>query len=216
MVSIPASLRYFKSVSTHLLPQLLRGAVIDRPANLIPPDIRIGKEPLIYWRRGCQRQHDGPQRAQLVVHLAPFGQVLGLERDLQAAAAHAKGHGIHVDEVIGGGAVADIGVLGPLVQVVVNGRVPPRPGGILVPEDWHVHLHFPATPGTDVGRERGKADVGVCDLVRDKLGSQFGARDWVSGVGEDAWATKPGECREGDWIFIGQHMVFCDTPPTLC
>lgn len=87
--------------AAHLLPQLLRRPVINSPADLVPPHIRIGKKALVYRRRRCESEHDRSQGAQLVVHLPPLGDVLGLEGNLQTTAAHAEGHGIHVDEVVG-------------------------------------------------------------------------------------------------------------------
>lgn len=170
----------------YLLTQLLRSSVINGSANLIPPDIGIRQEAFVDRRGGRQCQENGAERAQLVVHAPPLRDILGLERYLEATATHAKRHGILVNEVVGSGAVPHVVVLGPFMQVVVYGGILPRPGGLLIPEDRNVHLNLPAAAGPDVSREGGKPDMGVCDLIRDKLGSEFRSGYRIVRVGEYA------------------------------
>ena len=149
----------------------------------------------------------------MVIHLPPLSQVLRLERNLQAAAAHAERHGIHVDKIIRRRPIADVVVLGPLVQVVVDGGVAPRPGRFFVAEDGHVDLDLAAAAGADVGGQGGETDVRVGDLVRDELRAQLGARGRVVGVREDARAAQPREGGQGDGVLVGEHVVLGDAPP---
>jgi hypothetical protein len=87
----------------------------------------------------------------LIIHLPAFFDVLGLERDLQAAAAHAKRHGVHVDVVLFGRTFTNIVILWPVVQVVIDGRILPWPWCVLVFEDRHIDFDLPTSSPADVG-----------------------------------------------------------------
>jgi hypothetical protein len=107
--------REIPGINAYLLAQLLRRPVIHGSANLVPTNIGVRQEAFIDGRCCRQGQHDGPKWTELVVHFPSFSDILGLEGDLQAAATHAKSHGVHVDKVIRGCTVPHIIILGPLV-----------------------------------------------------------------------------------------------------
>ena len=174
--------QYQRRESTHLFTKLLLRAVIDSSADLVPADVGICQEPFINRGSRCQGQHDGTDGTQLVVHLSALGNVFGLEGDLQTTAPHAKSHGIHVDEVVGGSTVSHIIIFWPVVEVVVYTGVFPRIGGVLVVEDRDVDLDFPATPPADVGGQGGKTDMGVSNLIGHELRAQFRSRGRVVGI----------------------------------
>lgn len=171
----------------HLLAQFFGCSVVYGSADLVPPHVGVGQEALVHRGSSRQGEQDRGQRAQLIVHATSLGDILSLERDLQTAAAHSKSHGIHMNKVIRRGAVANIVVFGPVVQVVVDGRVLPRPGRVHVFVDGHVDLHFSAAAGADVGGEGWESDVWVRYLVGHELGAKLLPGWWEVGVCEYAW-----------------------------
>mmetsp|Transcript_17107 Transcript_17107/g.52532 ORF Transcript_17107/g.52532 Transcript_17107/m.52532 type:complete len:846 (+) Transcript_17107:2023-4560(+) len=132
----------------------LRGrAVVAAHADDIPANVRVHEAALEDGRPRREREHDGRHHGELVVHVAGLGEVARLEGDLEAAAAHAVGHGVHLD---GGLGSVRRGALGEL-------------GRALVPEERQLDVHVGAPARADVPRERAEARVRVDDRVRDGL-----------------------------------------------
>ena len=137
--------RFASGINTYLFSQLLWCSAVNSAANLIPPHIGIGNEPLIHRCRSGQSQHNGAKWAQLVVKHSSFSDVLGLESDLETAAAHSKSHSVHVDEVIRGCPVSHIVVLGPVVLVEVYSGILPGFRCVLIVKDGDVDLNLAAS-----------------------------------------------------------------------
>jgi hypothetical protein len=93
--------------------KLFSCSAINSSTDLIPSYVGIYKETFVYRRACCQCQQDWSQRTQLIVKSPSLIDVLGLESDLETAAAHAKSHGIHVDMVFFRSSIPYIIVLGP-------------------------------------------------------------------------------------------------------
>lgn len=194
--------------------KLFVGAVVDRAANLIPADIGLGEEALVDGGAGRQGQHDGTEGAQLVVQLASLVDILGLKGDLQAAAAHAKGHGVHVDVIDPDGAVALGVVIGPVVEVVVDGRIVPGPGRLDIAKDGHVDLDLATATSADARGQGGEALVRIGNLVGDKLGAKGLAGRRIDGRGEDAGA-ETGKGGHGDGMLLLVHVGAGQASPPL-
>jgi hypothetical protein len=97
-----------------------------------------------------------------------------------------------MNKIIRRRAIPDIIILRPIMQVIVDSRILPRPGRIHISVDRDVNLHLAAATGADVGSEGGEADVRVRDLVGHELGAQFLAGGGEVGVGEDAGGAEAG------------------------
>ncbi|KAI6752844.1 hypothetical protein HG530_013596 [Fusarium avenaceum] len=120
-------------------------------ADLVPPHIGVGKEPLIDGCGGGQGQHDGTQWAELVVKHSSFGDILSLESDLETATAHSEGHGIHVDEVIRGSSVPHIVIFRPVMLIKVDSGILPGFRGVLVVIDGNIDLNLATPSRTNIG-----------------------------------------------------------------
>lgn len=200
------------SVWAYLLSEFLRRSIIYSTADLVPPHIGVCQKPFVNRRCGSQSQQDRSKWTELVVHLATFGDVLGLESDLKTTAAHAKSHGIHMNEIVWGGAVPYIIILGPVVKIMVDSRVLPWPRRILVLEHRHIDLDFLSSPPADIRCQRGKTNMRICDLVWDELRAQPGARHWIVRIGEDTRPANHGIRRESDGKLVRSHVVFGNHP----
>lgn len=154
---------------TYCLAELLGGSIVDGAADLVPANICIYEIALVYWCSGSQREHNGPKRTQLVIHFPAFLDILSLESDLQTAAAHSKGHCIHVYMILLGSSAPHVVVFRPLVKVIIHGGIIKRPRRLLISEDGDIDLYFAAATGSDVRRKGWKAYVRVGDFVRDEV-----------------------------------------------
>jgi hypothetical protein len=92
-----------------------------------------------------------------------------------------------------GGAVSNVVVFGPLVQIVIDSRVVEWPFGVPVMEYRDIDLHLPSAASSDVGSQSRESDVRVCNLVWEELRSQFRPRYWMRRYGA-VLATKPWKC----------------------
>ena len=90
---------------------------------------------------------------------------------MEAAASHTKSHGIHVDMVLLGGTIANIVVLGPLVEIIVDRRIFERPLSFLVSENRNVDFDLPTPPPANVRCQGRKANVRISNLIGYVLGS---------------------------------------------
>mmetsp|Transcript_6641 Transcript_6641/g.18552 ORF Transcript_6641/g.18552 Transcript_6641/m.18552 type:complete len:235 (+) Transcript_6641:989-1693(+) len=74
-----------------------RSPIIDTFTNDTPTAVRIGDAALEKRRRCGEGHHDGCHYGKLIVNEPTLIEILGLERDLEAAAPHSERHCIHVD-----------------------------------------------------------------------------------------------------------------------
>lgn len=96
-------------------------------------------------------------------------------------------------EVVRRGAIAHVVIFWPLMQVVVDGWVLPRPRRFLISEYGYIDLYLPTPTRADICSKGREADVRVGDLVRHKLRPELGAGHGVEGFGEHTRATNPWE-----------------------
>jgi hypothetical protein len=129
-------------MNADLLSKLLWGSVINSATDLVPAYICVCKEAFVYRRRRRQCKQDWSEWTKLVIHLAAFFNVLGLECDLQATTPHTKSHRIHINVVDLCGPISDVIVLWPLVKVIVDSRIVEWPWSFLIFENRHVYLNF--------------------------------------------------------------------------
>mmetsp|Transcript_61308 Transcript_61308/g.171166 ORF Transcript_61308/g.171166 Transcript_61308/m.171166 type:complete len:354 (-) Transcript_61308:161-1222(-) len=118
-------------------------AVVHGRGDDVPPHVGRAEAPREDRRRRRERHHDRRDHGHLVVEVARLRHVGGLERHLEAAAAHAERHAVASGVLLGGG---------------------------LVPEGGHAYVHLAAPTRPDVGRERREARVHVDARVRDGCG----------------------------------------------
>mmetsp|Transcript_32634 Transcript_32634/g.104070 ORF Transcript_32634/g.104070 Transcript_32634/m.104070 type:complete len:310 (-) Transcript_32634:745-1674(-) len=76
---------------------LRRGPIVDGVFDDLPAYVRVEQLASCDGRGGRQSEHDGRDHGELIVDVPRFRDVAALEGHLQAAAAHAKGHGVHLD-----------------------------------------------------------------------------------------------------------------------
>ena len=115
----------------------------------------------------------GRAGTDLIVQVARLRDVPGLERDLEAAHAHAEGHAVHVDHLPAG----DVPVEARDLDRLEVGRVGRAVGeGARVDEEGDADVDALAAALADVGGEGGEAGVGVDEAVGAVGGGGDGAR----------------------------------------
>lgn len=148
----------FHALCSYLQATLLLCPVIDRLGNNVPSTIHIAQISTVDRCSSGQGQHDGSQWRHLVVDLASFLHINGLEGDLKAAASHAKGHRVHVDVIRKSCPLLNrILVLGIVVERG-NSRINKRLGRVLVVEDGCVDCDLGSTASADVGGQSSDVD----------------------------------------------------------
>jgi hypothetical protein len=105
---------------------------------------------------GTQRRtdHDGRDGDELVVDLCRLLEILCLEGDLQAAAAHAERHRVHVDVVRARGTRFGLAIGRIKRPVPGDCRVDEGRWRMDVLEDGDVDRNLGPAPAADVGGER--------------------------------------------------------------
>jgi len=104
-------------------------------SNHIPSAIDVAQIATVDGCGCSKRKHDRSQWRHLIIDLASFVHIDGLESDLEAATSHAKGHSVHVD-VIGKSCALLDGIL--VLWIVVksgDSGIDEWIGGVLVTEN---------------------------------------------------------------------------------
>lgn len=142
----------------YLQSSLLLGSVIHRLSDHIPSAVDIAQVSAVDGSSGGQGEHDGSQWRHLIVDLASLVHIDSLESDLETAAAHAKGHGIHVDVIRQSSAILNrVAILGEQVAAG-DGGVDKGLGCVLVMEDGHVDGNLGSTASANVGSQGSNAE----------------------------------------------------------
>ena len=149
--------------------ELFGSSIIYCSTDLVPPHVCVCKEALVYWRCCSKCQHDGTQRAKLIIKPSTFSDVFGLESDLQATATHSKCHGVHINVIDLRRPVSYIVILRPNVHIVVDCGIFEMSWRVFVFEYRHIDLRLPSPPRSNVCSQCREADVGVRNLVRKEL-----------------------------------------------
>lgn len=143
-------------------------AIVHRAGNHVPAAVDICKVSAVERRAGADGEKQRRDRNQLVVELACLKNFVRLHSDLQAAAAHAESHGIHVNMVGLCRTELGFGVFGEEFAVVRDRRIDKWTRGVFVVVDRDINAYFGPTALANVGRQRGEANVHVDNIVGKK------------------------------------------------
>lgn len=156
----------------YLQSSLLLGSVIHRLSDHIPSAVDIAQVSAVDGSSSGQGEHDGSQWRHLIIDLASLVHIDSLESDLETAAAHAKGHGVHVDVIRQSSTILNcVAVLREQVAAG-DGGVDKGLGRVLVVEDGHVDGNLGSTASANVGSQGSNAEEKKIKNLSEKSSEQ--------------------------------------------